>query len=331
MFNNPHFYHRVIRKMVVGFGTMFNDVMLYRYNKAGTQEIERITVPLMYAQKEKFYQRITQDPELTKETMMTLPRMSFELTGITYDPTRKRNLFSDSYSPDTQTTVKSLRTTPYNFEFSLNIYVRNVEDGTQIVEQILPFFNPDYTMKIDFTGLADQKTDIPFVLQSVTQDVEDVGDGETIRIIIWTLTFTAKGYMFGPIISRDIIRRVNANTFNSTFSTENFKGLVVSTGRGDYQIGEVVYEGDSLSAANVTAKVKSWSPDTNTLVVTDTSGLLRTGRYLTGATTNASYNIASFTSSDTQLNSLVVVPLPNTAAADTAFGYDTIVTEFPNL
>lgn len=331
MFGQQHFYHRVIRKMVVSFGTMFNDIRLVRYNKAGTQEIERINVPLMYSQKEKFYQRITQDPELTKETQVTLPRMGFELTGITYDPLRKRTLFAESHSANDATSVKAIRTTPYNFDFTLSIYVRNVEDGTQIVEQILPFFNPDYTMTIDFIGLPDQKTDVPFILQNVIQDVEDVGGSDPIRIIIWTLTFTAKGYMYGPIISRDVIRKSTANTFNSTFSLENQRQIVFSGGSGTYQAGELVYEGPTLSAANVTAKVKSWTPDQNKLIITDTSGVLKSGRYLFGASSNAAYNIASFGTNDNQLTNLTVQPNPNTANVNTAFGFDTTLEEFPNI
>jgi len=333
MFSQSHFYHRIIRKMVVAFGTLFNDIRLVRYNKAGTVEIERITVPLQYAQKEKFYQRITQDPELTKEVQMTLPRMSFELTNITYDPLRKRNLFSESFSAESATTVKSLRTTPYNFEFTLTIYVRNVEDGTQIVEQILPYFNPDYTMTIDFLGLTDQKTDIPFILQDVNQNVEDVGGSDPIRMITWSLTFTAKGYMYGPIVSRDIIRKVTANTFNSALTAGNERVIYFANtgGLGGFQIGELVYEGRDLTSANSTAFVTSWNPTGNVLIVTDVNGILKAGKYLTGAISNASYNIASFGSNDLQLSKLVITPNPNTANPNTAFGFDEVKTEFPNI
>jgi hypothetical protein len=302
-----------------------------RYNKAGTQEIERINVPLMYSQKEKFYQRITQDPELTKETSITLPRMGFELTGITYDPLRKRTLFAESHSVNDATSIKAIRTTPYNFEFSLSIYVRNVEDGTQIVEQILPFFNPDYTMTIDFIGLPDQKTDVPFILQNVVQDVEDVGGSDPTRVIIWTLTFTAKGYMYGPIVSKDVIRKSTANTYNDIFSLQNQREILFSSGSGTFQTGELVYEGRSLNTANVTAKVKSWSPDTNKLIITDTSGILKAGKYIFGATSNAAYNIASFGTNDNQLTNLTVEPNPNTANVNTAFGFDTTLHEFPNI
>lgn len=332
MLSNVHFYHRVTRKMVVAFGTLFNNIRLVRYNKAGTQEIERINVPLQYAQKEKFYQRITQDPELTKEVQMTLPRMSFELTSIAYDPLRKRNLFAESYSAESATTVKSIRTTPYNFEFELSIYVRNTEDGTQIVEQILPYFNPDYNLTLDIIGLTDQKVDVPFILQSINYQVDDVGSPDNTRVLIWTLTFTAKGYMFGPIISRDVIRKATANTFNSVYELTGKRSMTMSnTGVGTYKTGELVYDGATLSSANATAFVDSWSPDTHNLIVSDISGILKTGRTLTGAVTNAAYTIVTFDEIDSQLSKIVITPNPVTANANTAFGFDELVLEFPNI
>lgn len=334
MFSSSHFYHRIIRKMVVAFGTLFNDIRLVRYNKAGTIEIERIIVPLQYAQKEKFYQRITQDPNLAKQVQLTLPRMSFELTNVTYDPLRKRNLFSESYSAESSTTVKALRTTPYDFEFTLNIYVRNVEDGTQIVEQILPYFNPDYTMTIDFLGLADQKTDIPFILQSVNQTVQDEGTGaDPTRLITWSLVFVAKGYMYGPIVSREIIRKVTANTFNNALTTGNERVIYFANtgGLGTFQTGELVYEGRDLGSANSTAFVSSWNPTANSLVVYDVNGVLKSGKYMTGAVSNASYNVASFAINELQLSKLVVQPTPNTANSNTAFGFDETIQDFPNI
>jgi hypothetical protein len=334
MFSNVHFYHRITRKMVVAFGTLFNNIRLVRYNKAGTTEIERIIVPLQYAQKEKFYQRITQDPELTKEVQMTLPRMSFELTAITYDPSRKRNLFSESFSADSNTTIKIVRTTPYNFEFTLYIYVRNTEDGTQIVEQILPYFNPDYNLTLDMVGLADQKVDVPFILQNINYNVEDIGDGETTRVLVWSLTFTAKGYMFGPITSANVIRKVTANTYNMvTADTQESQRLLytANTGFGTFKIGELVYQGESLSAANSTAFVDAWDPTSYRLVVSDVSGILKVGQNITGAISNASYNITSFGVNDYQLFKLQVTPDPITANAQTAFGFDEIIQYAPNI
>lgn len=331
MLSNVHFYHRITRKMVVAFGTMFNNITLKRYNKAGTQEIERINVPLMYAQKEKFYERITQDPNLANETMMTLPRMSFEMTGINYDPLRKRSSFVNSFAAGSDNTkVKNIIASPYNFDFTLSIYVRNVEDGTQIVEQILPYFSPDYTVTLNLVDISSEKVDVPFVLNSVSQDLENVGvSSDNVRIIIWTLTFTAKGYMYGATTESKIIRKSTANTYDSTFNTTAQKEIVFSTGNGTFKIGELVYEGRTLSDANTTAFVHSWNSDSNTLVVIDTNGVFKTGKYITGAVSNASWNIQSFTTPNYQLVRQVIYPDPMNANADSAFGFTEVLQEAP--
>ena len=330
MLSGTHFYHRTIRKMVVAFGTMFNNIRLVRYNKAGTTEIERVNVPLMYSQKEKFYLRINQDPELTKETMMTLPRMSFELTSLEYDPLRKRSNFTNSFAAgSTNATVKNVRATPYNFDFTLSIYVRNVEDGTQIVEQILPFFAPDYTVKMDLVNIPSEKIDVPFILNSVSQNVEEFGSGDPIRIIIWTLTFTAKGYLYGATSESKIIRKATANTYDSTFNEQHEREITFSDGHGTFKVGELVYEGRTLAEANTTAFVHAWSSNSNTMIAIDTNGLLRQGRYLTGAVSNASWNIQSFAIADRQLVRQVVYPDPMNANADTAFGFTEILQEAP--
>jgi len=331
MLSGVHFYHRITRKMVVAFGTMFNNITLKRYNKAGTQEIERINVPLMYAQKEKFYERITQDPNLANETMMTLPRMSFEMDAITYDPLRKRSSFTNSFaSGSTGSVVKNIVATPYNFDFTLTIYVRNVEDGTQIVEQILPYFAPDYTLTMSLVDIASEKVDVPFILNSVSQDVNNVGvSSDNVRIIMWTLTFTAKGYMYGATTESKIIRKAIANTYDSTFNTTAQKEIVFSSGTGTFKIGELVYEGRTLNEANATAFVHSWASDSNTLVVVDTNGLLNVGKYITGAVSNASWNIQSFATPTNQLVRQIVYPDPMNANADSAFGFTEILQERP--
>jgi len=331
MLSGVHFYHRITRKMVVAFGTMFNNITLKRYNKAGTQEIERINVPLMYGQKEKFYERITQDPNLANETMMTLPRMSFEMNAITYDPLRKRSNFTNSFSAgSTNSKVKNIVATPYNFDFTLSIYVRNVEDGTQIVEQILPYFSPDYTVTMNLVGVDSEKVDVPFILNSVSQDLENVGvSDDNVRIIIWSLTFTAKGYMYGATTESKIIRKVTANTYNSTYNDRNDREIVFSSGTGSFKRGELVYEGRTLSSANATAFVDSWNSESNTLIVVDTNGSLKVGRYITGAVSNASWNIQSFGTADYQLVRQVIYPDPLSANADSAFGFTEVLQETP--
>jgi hypothetical protein len=330
MLSSNHFYHRTIRKMVVAFGTIFNNLKLVRYNKAGTTEIERVTVPLSYAQKEKFYARITQDPGLKREVQITLPRMSFELDSISYDPLRKISNFNETFVANDSSTVRAYRSVPYNFDFSLSIYVRNVEDGTQIVEQILPYFNPDLTVTGDVLGIG-KKIDLPIVLQSINSTVDAEGAPENMRMIVWTLTFTLKGYMFGPVSNSNIIRASTANTHVLTENFTNDRVLNFSIGTGTFSIGELVYEGFKLEAANVSAFVRSWNPAANQLIVTDTSGVFVPGRKIKGAVSGATWTLATTDIYSNQLAYLSVQPDPTTANANDDFGFTQIYQEYPTV
>ena len=311
---------------------MFNNIRLVRYNKAGTQEIERITVPLSYATKEKFVARITQDPNLNKEVEITLPRMSFEVDSITYDPLRKVSSFQKykSTNPSSNTSIKTTYSAPYNYNFTLNIYVRNTEDGTQIIEQILPYFNPDYTLTIDLTEASDP-LDVPLILESVNYSLTgDTGTPMDLRTIMWTLQFTAKAYLFGPITNSKVIRKVTANTYYDTSETA-IKKINLSSGTGNYKIGELVYEGRTLEGANATGFVRSWNNTSNTIVVEDISGLLETSRKLYGAVSGTTYIMSSFDSVPYQLTNLTVQPDPLTANANDDFGFSETIEYAPNI
>mgnify|MGYP003347828652 CR=1 FL=1 len=212
-----HFYNRTIRKIVVAFGTLFNEINLIRYNKAGNVEYERIKVPLVYASKEKFLTRTTSDPTLTKSIATTLPRMSFEMTGLEYDSSRKQQslIRNFAYNTTTNNLLAQYAPVPYDFTFTMSIYVRNTEDGTQIVEQILPFFKPDFTVTVDMIADMDQKYDLPIILNSVntTTDYEGGLQDGTTRLITWDLEFTVKGHLW-PAVSEPagLIGAYSANT-----------------------------------------------------------------------------------------------------------------------
>lgn len=332
MLSGQHFYHRITRKLVVAFGTLFNNIRMTRYNKAGTTEIERITVPLSYMAKEKFFQRLEQDPTLARPVQITLPRMSFELTSITYDPLRKRSMFSQEFSPNSNTTIKSAHVAPYNYNFQLNIYVRNTEDGTQIVEQILPYFTPDYTLTVDLADVGNN-IDIPIILESIDYSVSgDVGTGEELRTLVWTLTFTVKAYLYGPINSNTkIIRKSTANTYDASYIQTGERKINLVSGSGDYKIGELVYEGKTIATANSSGFVKAWNNVANQVIVTDVSGVLLTGKKLTGAVTNTAYTISTFDINDNQIINLTVTPDPSTANANDDFGFTETVEYYPNI
>lgn len=253
-----HFYHRIIRKLVVAFGTMFNNMRLVKYSKDGLTEIERINVPLMYASKEKFYQTIAAAPDPYNPVNLTLPRMAFEMNGISYDPLRKKSNFADEFAEGLPTGLKRIRMTPYNFDFNLYVFVRNTEDGAQIVEQILPYFTPDYTVTLDLVGIENYKMDVPLVFNSITYDDSHEGDPESTRSIIWTLNFTAKGYLFGPIANVSVIRKATANIYDNTFENNPLKQMELTGGTVDYKIDELVYQGTSPGSATATGFVREW-------------------------------------------------------------------------
>ena len=332
MLSSTHYYHRITRKLVVAFGTIFNNIKLYKYNKAGTTEIERIQVPLAYATKEKFYARIVGDPNLNKEVQIQLPRMSFEMTSISYDPLRKTSMYNTQFAKDTNTKINAVKVAPYNFEFVLIIFVRNTEDGAQIIEQILPYFSPDYTVTIDLISESSLKIDVPVVLESISYDVSnDIGEQETLRTLVWTLTFSAKAMLYGPITESSVIRSVQANTYNSTYMSTGERKVSLTSGTGNYKVGELVYEGASISSANSSGYVKSWDNTANNLIISDVTGLLLTNTILRGAVTNTAYTISSFDVNDNKLTNLTVVPNPLTANIDTAFGFSETIEEYPNI
>jgi hypothetical protein len=321
--------------MVVVFGNMFNNLRLVRYNKAGTIEIERITVPLTYSTKEKFYSRITQDPNLFSQINTVLPRMAFELTSITYDPLRKVSSFQNQYSPNSANSAKSAYQTPYNFNFNLSIFVRNTEDGSQIVEQILPYFNPDHTGTVNLVDVG-PPMDIPIILDSVSYDVSnDTGSAESLRVITWNLSFTAKGYLYGPINTTGdkYIRKAIANTYleNTGSAVPVQRTLTMSSGFGEYKIDELVYEGSKLEEANATAFVRSWDSTANNLVVYEIDGIFRNGFDVKGAVTNANYVVSSSDVTSGQVVYLTVQPDPLSANANDDYGFTTTIEEYPNI
>lgn len=224
MLHHEFFYNRTIRKIVVAFGTIFNDLQIIRFSKAGVEK-ERIRVPLSYGAKEKYMTRFLSDPDLIKSIGTVVPRISFDLTGMAYDTSRKQISSVKNFATNNSTTtLKSQRMpVPYTFDFSMSIYVRNTEDGTQILEQILPFFTPDYTVSVKFNpSMGDAGTkDMPVTLNSVSNEVDYEGDMATTRLIIWNLEFTARSFIWPAIEQESYIRNANANVSIETASSNN--------------------------------------------------------------------------------------------------------------
>jgi len=213
MFGNE-FYHETIRRYVIVFGTMFNDMVVWRRNNAGAI-IKRIKVPIAYGPRAKFLSRIQQDPNLTKPDAISLPRMSFQIAGYNYDVTRKLTTVGQIKGPGTSDTVNGsvYNPVPWNIDFDLSIYVLNAEDGTQLIEQILPYFTPEWTNTMKLVDDLDIRMDVPVVLNTINTEDTYEDSYENRRTIIHTLNFTMKGYLFGPVKNKDIINIANTRTF----------------------------------------------------------------------------------------------------------------------
>jgi hypothetical protein len=246
MLNNPPFYNRTIRKVVVAFGTMFNEIFLQRYNRDGTLKREIIKVPLSYGAKEKYLTRITADPNLTKSVSTVVPRISFEMTGISYDTSRKQASLTRNFALDAENKLNTqFVPVPYDFTFSLSIFVRNTEDGTQILEQILPFFKPDYTLTVNFIPEMGGSYDMPVILNSVSPTTDYEGDMMTTRLIVWDLEFTVKGYIWPPVRKpAGLIGQFSqsANTYGSVI-TNIYSHLDTNN-----KIAQIVTQADPLDA-----------------------------------------------------------------------------------
>jgi len=208
------YYHETIRRYVIVFGTMFNDLVVWRRNTSG-DIVKRIKVPIAYGPRAKFLSRIRQDPNLTKGDAISLPRMSFQISGYNYDVMRKLPTVGQIRAPTTNPEINAsvYNPVPYNIDFELSIYVLNAEDGTQLLEQILPYFTPEWTNTIKLVDDLDLRMDVPVILNNVVTDDSFEDSYENRRTIIHTLNFTMKGYMFGPVKNRAIINTANTRTF----------------------------------------------------------------------------------------------------------------------
>ena len=205
-----------MRKVVVAFGTMFNNIQLVRMNNAG-EVTQTMKVPLAYGPKNKWLARLREDPNLTKKVAVTLPRIGFEIQNISYDASRKLNsiqkLKKVNSSAQGKTMSQQFMPVPYNMDFQLNIMAKNSDDALQIVEQILPFFQPDYTVTLNDNAAMGTTRDIPIVLTNVGYEDNYEGDMMTRRAIIYTLSFTAKFYLYGPVTNQKVIKTVQVDQY----------------------------------------------------------------------------------------------------------------------
>jgi len=202
-----YFYNEIFRKTIIAFGTLFNDITI-------KQENSTVKVPLAYGPTQKFLARLEESPDLNKRTSLTLPRMSFEFTGLTYDSSRKVTTTQQITVKDPNdgtVTKKAYMPVPYTMQFEMSVMTKLNDDALQIVEQILPYFQPSYNLTVQLVSTIKEKRDIPIVLENVTMDDQYEGNFSTRRVLLYTLRFSAKTYLFGPVTTatKDIIRKAS--------------------------------------------------------------------------------------------------------------------------
>jgi hypothetical protein len=231
--------HDSLRKYIIVFGTVFNDIYINRLDNNG--EIRQtLKIPLTYGPKDKVLARLEQNPEMLNQVGIVLPRISFEMTSLEYDPTRKLNtlnkLTKQSVTAGTDDEVKyQYQPVPYDMQFEMSILVKNAEDGTRIVEQIVPYFTPDFTVSVNLVPEIDSARDIPIILNSITSQDQYEGSFEQRRALIWTLSFTMKGWLYGPTKKSKLIKLAET-TFRlpedvATGNTTNTSNTIVVASR----------------------------------------------------------------------------------------------------
>jgi len=239
-----YFYHNILRKTVIGFGTLFNDIHVKHQTNDGG-EFSDLKVALAYGPVQKFLARLEQQPDLNKKVQITLPRMSFEMNSISYDATRKSGVTQTFKASDGTNLKKVFMPVPYNIGFELNILCKLNDDALQIIEQILPFFQPSFTITIDLVDSIGEKRDVPITLDSISFQDDYEGDFSTRRALIYTLQFTAKTYLFGPIADTTdgLIKKVQVDYYSNTnrqTSTREMRYIATPKATVDYNDDNVI-------------------------------------------------------------------------------------------
>lgn len=265
-----YFYHEIFRRTIIGFGTLFNNILVKRVDSDGNT-VSEIKVPLAYGPTQKFLARLEQVPDLNKPIQFSLPRMSFELVGIGYDTSRKltqtQTFLTTSVANPTEPR-KAYHAVPYNMNFDLSIMTLTNDDMLQIIEQILPYFQPSYTVTINLVSEINEKRDVPVVLENISMQDDYEGDFDKRRALIYTLRFTAKTNLFGPVqsagVASEIIKKVSVGLVEGGVTSSPTRDLTYTV----EPLASKAYSGTVATtlAANI-------GTDSTTITVADSSSI----------------------------------------------------------
>lgn len=324
-------HNNIIRKITLAFGNVFSQIPLVRYNE-DSEEVERFIISLIYSAKEQYVHRLIDDPELDTRVQIVIPTMSYEMMGLRYDSSRKQITNIKNFTQTPEGTFSQYNPVPYDFDFDLNLYARTFEDAHQIVEHILSYFTPDYTIKVNLVPQMGIIKELPIILNSVDRDVEYQGDREdNSRRIIFTFHFTVKGFIFGKITdaSNKLITHSITNIYDGMISTNDYTFTLNPAGSGKYKVGELVYQGYSRATETASAKVIAFDNTHKTLRLKDLQGNFVSNMPIVGASSFAKYSFTSYSpSSNNKVSTIDVTVSPVGANVSSNWTANTVITDY---
>lgn len=285
------FYNSTIKRYIAAFGTLFNNINITRED-VNTNQTHNFKVPIAYGPRQKFLARLDQDANLDRPQAITLPRMSFEMQPISYDVTRSLPPTQEYRvrSPNNSIFYQSFTPVAYNIPIELSIMTKYMEDGLKIVEQIVPFFKPDFTVAMQHLDLFEDAIDVPIVLESVSMSDEYESTFQERRVLIWTLSFVVKGFLFGPTTNKKVIKFTNSNIFSSLTATvpeervSVYPGLTANDDPANFTSAQViqatanaVISSNSVSSVNISNNGLGYSQATVTFSDPETGSNTATG------------------------------------------------------
>ena len=310
-----------IRKTTVAFANLFKDIPFSKYDNITGVEIDRIKVPIIYGDKEKYVKR--QDVS-TEKVQITLPRIEYGLINMEYDASRRLNRANKIVGCNSNASVYANSPMPYNFNFELVLYTRNVEDANQIMEYILPHFYPDYNLKINFVPEAGIIKNVPITFNGESEDEDSSGTFDSaVRSVFRTLQFTAKSYIFQPPNYYKPILWTNTN-INIQQSTSFIR---LSSGNGTFYIGDTIFQGDTFDTATATASILNITSNNKILQINPLSGSFSSNVLIKNIEQTAKYNI-NYVNGSTIAYNTIITPVPNTYPVVGPYDYNIVTTDY---
>ena len=316
---------QAIRKTTVAFASLFKNIPFIQHNNDGSIK-EQIIVPIVYGDKEKYVKRLeaTSDQNISNEKVqITLPRIEYGLINMLYDPARRTNQVNKIVGCNSNGSTYVNSPMPYNFNFEIVLYTRNIEDANQIMEYILPYFCPDYNIKINMVPEAGIIKNIPITYMGDSEDEDSSGTFDSsVRSVFRTLSFVARSYIYQPPKYYKPILFTDTN-INIIQSTNNIN---VVSGNGTFYVGDTVFQGDSFDRATAKATVDYWDPNTKTLRISPVSGSFTPNTVIQNLEKTAKYITANVNGSIAY--NTKITPVPNTYPVVGPYDYNIITTDY---